>query len=374
MEAATLDHTEAFETDLQFALEIATGAPSSHNVQPWSLAQAEADAPGVIAKLVLALDPERCLRALPQAHELEMHLSCGAYLEALVTGLVARGWQAEVSVAEAAREVLPDPLQPLATVRVTGRVEKAAREEAERRCGLAMQRKTHRGPYQGGAIPRGVAEAVSGPRSFAFPALSQEPPGVAGWQLIESPEAIQKAADFVSRHASIEFTHAGNWAETYRCLRFDDSQASGDGMPITSLLGPLPSWQRPLLRALLAPAAMRGLGRLGLARSLAGQFGDRVSEASALLYGFMPSDGADPGTRLAAGAQMFAVWLALTEQGLSLHPISVVLQHERLRVAFQRELGLPPGRGFFFARVGYANDRVEPTPRRCPDVRTLIRI
>ena len=374
MEAPNPDHSGAFEADLQFALEIAARAPSSHNVQPWSLARAEPDAPGVTARLVLALDRERCLQALPQAHELEMHLSCGAYLEALVMGLAARGWQAGVSVADATRETLPGSLEPLATVRVTGLVGQGTRQEAERRCASALHRRTHRGVYQGEAIPQGVAEAVCAPHTFAFPPVRGESDHAVAWQLIDSPEVLQKAADFVSRHASIEFTHAGNWAETYSCLRFYDSAGTEDGMPIASLLGPIPSWQRPVLQALLAPAAMRGLGRLGLARSLAGQLGDRVREASALLYGFMPSEGADPGTELAAGAQMFVVWLALTDRGLSLHPISVVLQHDSLRGELQRQLALPHGRGFFFARVGSADDSVEATPRRFPDARTLIRI
>ncbi len=374
MEAPTLDNTEAFEKDLQFALEIAARAPSSHNVQPWSLARARTEPAGVIAKLVLGLDRERCLEALPQAHELEMHLSCGAYLESLVTGLAARGWRTEVSVADAAREALPDPMEPLATVRVTGTVDESARQEAAQRCVTAKERKTHRGPYEAGPVPPGLAGAVSGPRTFAFPAVTDEPTHAVAWQLLESREAIQTAADFVGRHASIEFTHAGNWAETYRCLRFYDTEAMEDGMPIANLLGPIPGWQRPVLQAVLAPMAMRGLGRLGLARSLAGQFGERVGEASALLYGFMPSHESDLDTRLVAGAQMFVVWLTLTSRGLSLHPISVVLQHDELRADFQRQLDLPAGRGFFFARVGYCSDRVDPAPRRKPDAQALIRI
>lgn len=379
MEAPTLDNaetvdSETFEKDLQFALEIAASAPSSHNVQPWSLARATPEPVGVVAKLVLALDRERCLEALPEAHELEMHLSCGAYLELLVTGLSARGWRVEVSVADAMPVTLPDSMVPLATMRIAGTVDGSACQEAQQRCDTAMERKTHRGPYQGGPVPQGLADIVSTPRTFAFPAENHELSDAVGWQLLESSAAIQKAADFVSQHASIEFTHARNWAETYRCLRFYDSDSAEDGMPIANLLGPVPSWQRPILQALLAPLAMRGLGRLGLARSLAGQFGERVGEASALLYGFMPSHADDLGTRLAAGAQMLALWLAMSSQGLSLHPISVVLQHQTLREDFQRQLELPAGRGFFFARVGYSSDDVEPAPRRCPDARTLIRI
>jgi len=379
MEAPVSDTaTKAFEKDLQFALEIAARAPSSHNVQPWSLVRATPEPAGVTAKLVLGLDRDRCLEALPDAHELEMHLSCGAYLEMLVTALAARGWRADVTVDAAAGEALPSPLEPLATVRITGTLtgttDKAARQEARQRCDTALERRTHRGSYQDKPVPAGLAEAVSDPRTFAFPHMNDAVSHPPQWQLTDSAECIESAADFVSRHASIEFTHAGNWAETYRCLRFFDGEGDEDGMPIANLLGPVPSWQRPVLKALLAPTPMRGLGRLGLARTLAGQLGDNVGASPALLYGLMPSADTGLNTRLAAGAQMLVVWLELTSRGLSLHPISVVLQHQDLRDDFQQQLGLPAGRCFFFARVGYPGDSVNPTPRRSADARALIRI
>ncbi len=72
------------------------------------------------------------------------------------------------------------------------------------------------------------------------------------------------------------------------------------------------------------------------------------------------------------GARLADYWLCATAAGLALHPVSVVLQHEDLRTAFQSSLRIP-GRAFFVSRLGLPVTEFPCSPRR-PAVAHLRRI
>lgn len=77
---------------------------------------------------------------------------------------------------------------------------------------------------------------------------------------------------------------------------------------------------------------------------------------------------------LSAAGALADYWLDATAAGLVLHPISIVIQHDDLRLALQRRFCLP-GRVFFAARLGHpaAAFPASPAPRRGGLPRALTR-
>lgn len=377
-EAAT-----AVREDLAAALAAAALSPSSHNSQPWEVLVVESEArrlelrrwlrerPAALeaepeaAWLLVALDRDRCLRALP-SFELEMNLSCGAYLESLWLGLEARGRAARIAWTAGEDGSLP-PLpegwpgswRAVALVRVgqprpAGPAPAAVADAARLR-----GRITNRGPYAAKAVGGDIQACLAAAGSGAFPEADAAFKLVA----IQDPAVLARLGAFVAATADAEFEDAAAWEETYRHLRFGDESGEATGLPVSQLFGPVPAWARRLLQAVLAPASMRRLKRLGLPRLLAHQLGGLVGAAPLAVLLVSGVENPGPDLQLAAGGRLLRAWLAATGQGLAWHPVSVVLQHAALRQRLEREFGLP-GRALFLARAGIPLQPFPPAPKR----------
>lgn len=179
-------------------------------------------------------------------------------------------------------------------------------------------------------------------------------------------------ADFVAEHGGRDFSHREAWRETYAFLRADraEADARGDGFALDQLFGPL-SWpSRHALRAALAPATMRLLGPVGydrfVGRRLAHGLARMVRPTPVVVA--MSFDRTEPtlADAVKGGARLADYWLCATTAGLALHPVSVVLQHEDLRTAFQSSLRIP-GRAFFVSRLGWPVTEFPCSPRRPAD-------
>lgn len=379
---------EDFDAALREATAVAALSPSSHNCQPWALARLTGDARETahrylrldatrpedeVEYLVLALDRKRELVALA-AHAVEMQVSCGAYRYLLLRALAAHGWTAVGS-----RTVEEDPPEPgpdwpadwtplcvtaLRRTAVTGEDLPELRE-------LAGRRHTNRAPYRSDPLDPALLAALAEPDGAAEGAVDDAVAGAADdadgvtIRHLTSPQDRQRFVSFLARHAGRDFRDRKAWRETHSYLRFSETEANtrGDGFTLTHLFGPMSRVRHLAMRCLLAPAVMRLLCLVGYHRILAVGLAATVRRSPALVA--MCLTGREPGLAdaLRGGARLARYWLAATRAGLVLHPVSVVLQHDDLRLGVQRELGLP-GRTFFLSRLGRPLAGASASPRR----------
>ncbi|MBI4614184.1 MAG: hypothetical protein HY720_11285 [Planctomycetes bacterium] len=366
---------DPFDDAMDRAVPRAARSPSSHNSQPWGLVWARSPAAreGLAALLggpvepsshylVLALDRERELRALPSL-AVEMTLSCGIYLDSILAELALAGFRAAprwFATAPGADHPslagIPDLWAPLALVEL-GPAEPRPRDGRR-----SEGRTTNRGPYRSDAVPEAVLLALA---RASTPLDS--PAGSAGVRvhLVADRERIRQTGEFVREHAHLDFAHGEAWRETYRFIRFGASaiREAQDGMPITQLLGPLSAPGRRAYQLALWPPAMAFLSRVGYARRIVRPFGELVAGSGLLLA--LSTDRDEPSVRelLAAGGVAIDLWERASAAGLALHPVSVVLQHPEVRLRFQELLGTA-GRTVFFARAGYPTVSFPPAPKR----------
>ncbi|WP_257455538.1 hypothetical protein [Archangium lipolyticum] len=366
--------TPTLEKLLREAARDAALSPSSHNAQPCELALLTSDeahralagagaAPGEGVYAVVALDPARCLCALP-AHRTEMLVSGGIYVEALSIALAARCVRADVrwrmgGVPPAMVRLLA-PWEPLAVLHLTPAPVDAG---AAALMPLLAARRTNRSPYRSEPLDSSIVEAACAARSRAFPESSE----VCGLVTLTDRGVLARAGELVRRYGALEFTHEAAWHETYAHIRFGPEviRQAETGLPITHLMAkPLSGWLQALLRVVLSPSSMRVLRSLGLARSMARQSGTLLERSGMLLYLHFHEEEPSEAAQVAAGGRLLATWLALAAREVALHPVSVMVQHPEPRLKLITELGLPPGRGFFFARVGVPAAEMPAAPRR----------
>lgn len=369
----TATPVSTFTQALEAAAEPAALSPSSHNCQPWGLGRATtgaarraaADLTGEDADeyLVLALDRGRELTAL-DAHAVEMEVSCGIYWRILLRGLAAQGWTTT------AARVLDDDASfggggspfgagwpaawtPLCVVALRRGAPAGERLDDLRETALA--RRTHRGPYRPQPVPAGLL------RDLAETDAAEGGADPVHVRHLTGARDLRAFAAFVARHAGRDFGHRAAWRETHSFLRRDlaDAAARGDGFTPEQLFGPMSRPRRAAMRCALAPVTMNLLGKVGYHRVLAAGLADLVRRTPAVVT--MGFAGRAPGRAdlLRGGARLADYWWRATRHGLSLHPVSIVIQHEDLRARLERELSLP-GRTFFVSRVGVAG---APAPR-----------
>ncbi|MCI3934237.1 RedV protein [Streptomyces sp. AN091965] len=376
-----------FEAALDDAVRVAALSPSSHNCQPWAVAWARGgDARAAAARavggtaeaadqyLVLALDRERRLRALPALH-VEMLISCGAYAQLLLRALGARGWT--VDALRYAPGALTRPLvadwpwarpgpadwprtwAPLGVARLRHEAGGAAEDPRALRA-TAAARRTHRAPYRREPVAPEVLDRLAAPTDTALARDAD----VSVRHLTSDADRAALAA-FVARHAGRDFSHGPAWRETHSYLRFSaaDAAARGDGFTLEELFGPLSRPHERARRLALAPTTMRLLRHVGYPGLLARQLARIVRPTPALavlsLTGTRPPTLADG---VKGGARVADYWLAATVAGLALHPISAVLQHDDLRRALEDRFRIP-GQAIFLSRLGRPTTGVSAFPR-----------
>ena len=365
---------------LRCSVEIANLSPSSHNSQPWELAFIENQEKkenlekflkleenknsSVSGYIIICLNQQRNLTAL-KSHRLEMLMSCGAFVELLLMDLARQGWQSEYcwvneGVLNSSKELfqeLPVFWKPVIIFALSkGEVVNPPISLTD-----IENRTTNRGPYKTGNI--GInSDNFKNLQSFAFPEKVKD----CQLTLIEENKMIKKYASFVARYSDVDFTHPQAWKETYSFMHFSDSdiEKAEYGFGITHIFGPMSKFKKKFYQIFLAPGTMQILKYFGYAKYIGYQFGNLVKQSSMLAYLNFKQDKPDVLTQIAGGAIMLNFWLKVTQQNLTLHPISIILQHPQIRIKLQQEMDLPTGRGFFFTRLGSPIVKFPPAYRR----------
>ncbi|MFF5175806.1 Acg family FMN-binding oxidoreductase [Micromonospora sp. NPDC000089] len=295
-------------TALAEAAATAGYAPSVHNTQPW-LWRVLPDA------LELRVARERQLAATDPEGRL-VAISCGAALHHARLALSAEGWTAVV-------ERLPDPAQPDLLARLTGPRRGTADPDAMHLVQCMQVRHTDRRPVSDEPVP---AEAL-GEISRAAGAEG------AGLQILAADQLLDLAA--AASHAGTVEAEDPQLREE---LQYWTSRA-GAGTGLTAEVLPQDQPQTTV------PG--RDFGRPG---SLPVGPGHDKAAAYALLFG----DEDEPDSWLRAGEALSALWLTATRLGVSVTPLSGVVEVPGTRQTLRQLLsGL--GYPYLVLRLGIAD-------------------
>jgi nitroreductase len=309
------------QRSLRRIVELATRAPSVHNTQPWHWR-------GGPHVLELYADRSRTLPASdPDGRNLV--ISCGAALHHAQVAAEALGWSATVTR-------FPDPDEPDLLARlalVPGTPSRHAPEQLEaidKRC--TDRRRFTAWPVADDQLTHLAAQASSrGAHALPLTDVSER---------FHAEVLINRAIDVQhdDRQVMIE---QHSWID----------HGTVDGVPS----GVLP-----------IPADLRSGDHRRFATGLVDDMGGREVEGSdGLVVLCAPADG--PADWLTAGEALSAMWLAATMEGLSIVPISQVIEVAETRAAF--ELGVLGGlaRPLVVIRVGWqviSRRQLPRTPRR----------
>ncbi|MCI4065063.1 nitroreductase [Micromonospora sp. R77] len=304
--------TPATDRPLTTALAEAAGtaghAPSVHNSQPWHWTVLP-DA------LELRVVRERHLSVMDPEGRL-LFVSCGAALHHARLALAAEGWTPVV-------DRLPDPTQPDLVARLTGFRHTGADPDAMHMVQCMQVRHTDRRPVSEEPIPTAALGEIAGAASregVNLQVLDDD-------QKIELASAAQKAAAVTSGSPELQ-EELAYWTSR---------SGTGTGLPDEVLPAEAPQTTVPA----------RDFGRAGSLPIGPGH--DRAA-----VYGILWGTEDEPDSWLRAGEALSAAWLTATRLGVSLVPLSGVVEVEGTRYALRHmlsDLGFP----YISMRLGLAD-------------------
>ncbi|SCF29809.1 Nitroreductase [Micromonospora viridifaciens] len=314
--------TPAGERPLTTALAEAAGmaghAPSVHNTQPWHWTV-------LPDTLELRVARERQLTAMDPAGRL-LAISCGTALHHARVALAAEGWTPVV-------ERMPDPAQPDLVARLTGMRHTGADPEAMHLVQCMRVRHTDRRPVSDEPVPAAALAEID--RAAAREGVHL--------QVLDDAQKIQLASA-AQQAAKVEAADPRLREElAYWTTRAD----TGAGLPPEVLPETAPQTTVPA----------RDFGRSGTLPVGPGH--DRAA-----VYAILWDTEDEPDSWLRAGEALSAAWLTATRLGVSLVPLSGVVEVDGTRQALRQILS---GLGFPYIsmRLGIA-DPTQPGPAHTP--------
>lgn len=302
-------------------VEVASRAPSVHNTQPWRWR-------GDARTLELYADRTHQLAATDPLGR-NLTISCGAALHHAQAAAGALGWSTHV-----VRH--PDPAQPdlLASIELTPGTPSPRAQET---LAAIEARRTDRRRFNAWPVPeerQAHLARIAHQRGARAVALTDESERYIAERLVRRAADRQRANP--AARAELE-----EWL----------SRDAGDGVPPAAL-------PEPADRAGAHPHRFEGTVRED-------HPGPEVEATDGLIVFFDTSD--DPHAWLRAGEGLAAMWLAAEEAGLSLVPLSQVIEVSETRQAFQVEVLGSLAHPLLLVRVGWrstAGTSLARTPRR----------
>lgn len=348
------DGPPADERDpLMAALAYAVLAPSPHNAQSWRV---ERRGPGQVD---LYVDRQRLLLASdPLARQ--VHLGQGTFLELLDLAARDRGFDPEIEYfpsGEYAGNAVED--RPVATVRL---VPDAAIVK-DSLFGFVRQRCTNKLRYDGRPLEAGMAEHLV--RAGSGDGLRL--------RVIDAPDQKARLAALARDAMAVEVAGRDRDEELAQWFRFNDREVEekrdGFGLGHSGRTG-IAKWFAETF-IISREDAKKPEG--SFSKKSVALLSDQARSASA--FGLLVSSGNTRRDQLLAGRRYARVQLTATSVGLSIHPLSQILQEYPDMTALQKEFKEATGvadseTAQMFFRIGHAPSTPH-TPRR--DVRDLFK-
>jgi hypothetical protein len=312
------------EDVLRRIVELAQRAPSVHNTQPWRWR-------GSNGSLELSADRTRQLTAGdPDGRNLV--ISCGTVLHHARVVAAALGWSSSVTQ-------LPDPEQPdlLARVELSRRTPRPDAAEllvaVDRRC--TDRRRFTSWPVPDDRLTHLAARATEwGSRALPLTDVSER---------FRAELLVNRALDLQAADSAVQ-REQKEWVD----------HGSGDGVPHSVLPGP---------RELLSHRSSRFMTGL-----LDEPDGAGVDGSDGLVVVCAPTD--DPPAWLRAGEALSAMWLDATTDGLSIVPLSQVIEVPETRDSLRLDVLGGLANPLVLVRVGWqaiGRSQLPRTPRRAVD-------
>ena len=306
---------------LRRIVEIATRAPSVHNTQPWRWV-------GGPHSLELYADRTRQLSAGDPGGR-NLVISCGAALHHAQVAADALGWASAV-------RLLPDPRQPdlLASIELSPATPSRHAAELSHAIG---ERCTDRRRFTSWPVPD--------ERLTHLASLASEH-GLRALPLSDLSERFHTEL-LINRAMDLQHADRPVMAEQQTWI----DHGAVDGVPRTVL--PVPDDLRERRSSRFTTGLLDDIG------------GREVEGSDGLLVICAPHD--DTEAWLRAGQALSAMWLAATVEGLSIVPLSQVIEVEETRQAFQMEVLGGLARPLVLVRVGWqaiSRSQLPRTPRR----------
>jgi nitroreductase len=301
---------------LQFLLNYAILAPSSHNSQPWKFNVSEDE-------IRLYADKTRWLK-VADADQRELHISLGCTLENLLVAAEHFGYGYDVTYFPGEEDLVA--IVKLAPAQASG----GQSSRDPRLFDAILTRHTNRKPYEDKAIPESALKMFQ----------NQSDDDDIQLYLTSDPEAINKFGDLVVRADKIQYGDPNYRSELGYWL--------GQGV-----LGPT---------GIQAKIAQLYVVLLDAGSDQTKKDAELVNSTPVL--GFISSRENDRTSQVKVGQLFERVWLAAEAEGIRLHPMSQALEVPELKSELAK---MVPENGLYLQqtfRLGYAEPEDGHTPRR----------
>jgi len=356
---------------LKQALISANLSPSSHNCQPWMTVIIDSEDKQLNIqqtlslssrpRIIFGLDKTRTLTSLP-IHSIEMHLSCGAYIQAFLEALgpsiaASTLWVSTQANSNIASIELPENFIPLMILAFHEEADPTTRPYYTNQL---ASRRTHRLEYKKIPLQTAQLDCLRDTQSHLDPhnslGLKQT--------IITDGTRINQFCHCISQNAGKEFTHPTAWKETYAYFRWNEEHAKqqGDGFTLSHVLGPMPKFMTWIVKCILYPTTMKLLSVLQIPKLLAKDMSRKFQSSDAIFLLSFPTDEPSIQDQIIAGSYLLNFWLRADSQGLSLWPCSILLQHDSSRKQLESSLDVE-GRLYFVGKIGTPKQKLSPAPR-----------
>jgi len=274
----------------------ASMAPNGHNVQPWKVLYN-----GQNGTYTLLFDSSRGLAQVDPQNR-EAFISLGAFLENWKQAAQAYGYTAEISI-------LPEPGASMEVAHITLTKSGNLPADAEQRLARMLIRHTDKRAYEARALPESAINAIL---EINQPHLRFYPKGTPefAWLSRNTVEAMR-----------VQAGHEGKRLELADWMRFSNAEArqSRDGLPAEQL------GLTGTLKVIFYTFYNREAAAENFAIEAVKQTEQQVHSAAGF---FVVTGSSDFKGIVQAGMHFEKFWLDAVELGISIHPMSQILEEE----------------------------------------------